>query len=163
MPGSKNDYASRVRRRIRSSIVVQKFEEIREKSHALDNFIPDRTRSSCKLSVGSAFGFVRDKAMKTEGKHLHVDQTTANAMHSPQDSPNITNIDEGSQKCGSQDVHYQLTVGDNENAPPAGVPSFEGLEYNIILASLGINMTPTSSLQTNVEGLNASPPSRPRC
>ena len=101
--------------------------------------------------------------METEGRPLDVDQTTASAMQSPQDSLSITTIDEDSQKCGSEDVHYQLTVEDHENAPPAGVSSFEGLEYNMILAYFGINMTQTPSLQTNDEGLNASPPSRPRC
>ena len=133
-----------------------------EKSHALENFVLERTGSSCKLSVGSAFAPARDKAAETVSRLLYVHQTTSNAMHSPQDSPSTTTIDEGSQKCGSQDVHYQVAVAENENAPPAGVPSFEGLEYDMIPAPF-INITQTPSLQTNDEGLNASPPSKPRC
>ena len=163
MPGSESGYVSRISDGFAVRLSSRNSKKLGEKSHALENFVLERTGSSCKLSVGSAFALVRDKAMETVSRLLHVHQTTSNAMHSPQGSPSITNIDEGSQECGSQDVHYQLTVAESENAALAGTPSFEGLDYNMIPVSLGVNIFQTPSLQTNDEGLNASAPSRPRC
>jgi hypothetical protein len=68
-------------------------------------------------------------------------------------------MDQCNHKPGSQDVHHKSAEKGAENPHLAGFPSFEGLEYNLQLASSDINIAPTPLFQTNDEGSSTSPAS----